>query len=401
MIYIRLLHDPLSQSDTDTRWSSSWARYQKGELREQGRGAVPADSEVVLLAPAQDVHYGALPRLTRQVRKLQQAAPFAIEDELASDLESTHVAIAAPGTDDILDLAAVDKNTMQQWRELAKSSQWKLKGIIPEQSVIPVGSSCLFVFENYVVYKGTECVALDSALFPQLIKNAGWNKNTSKIPVFGMPDQAAALVQQLEQMGCDNFELKAQGIWQDLQYEAAASHRVNLLQGIYAKARKAAPWLFRLPGFLSTTAAFIIIMLVAGSWHQQRLSQYADDLWQMQVAEVKQAFPDVQRVVNPKARVQQRLNSLLLASGQDREGGLLTLLGSVGEALQNVSGVELVSFHYQNNLLEVKLLADGVPELDKLRQKINIIGSNKIQADLGTYTSGENGVESHMQVRGL
>ncbi|MGV6850915.1 MAG: type II secretion system protein GspL [bacterium] len=391
MIYIR-------PSQAEQASSYQWARLNKGTLT-LCDGQIPDNAQVTIIVPAVEVHMSQMACMTRQRHKLVQAAPYVIEDQLAEDLVHVDVGVGSPDQDKQLSIAAIGKQTLKKYQLWAEQNQWKLIAIIPEQSLIKLEEKSVFVLEDVLVFRSEgEIVSLDTALFKQMLQMKKI-KITDIESLYGDKTQAQQLKLYLSELGVEGIQLKATNIWSDFELDEKNPKRINFL---YQQFKQVAPWLFRFGGFSSVSIVVLIIAIASAGWYNNRLTSYADQLWDKQVAVAKTAFPEIKRMTNPRVQAQQSLDTLLLASGQDLEGGVLTLLGSLGEALNAVPDTEILSFSYQNNELEVKLHAQGVPQLDQLRQYINKQkASENIQAVLGNINNGEQGVEGFIRIKQL
>src|SRR5690554_1584731 len=91
-------------------------------------GLIPGDEALFCLAdiPA------------KQSRFINQALPYAVEEQIAQDIDSVHLALGRR-TDDGYQVAAIDNERMAQWVSLFRGWEYvKLEGIFPDAALLPV-----------------------------------------------------------------------------------------------------------------------------------------------------------------------------------------------------------------------------------------------------------------------
>ena len=97
----------------------------------------------------------ALPKMSRA--RLLKAVPFAIEEQLIDDLNTTHIAIGAYQSDGTLPVAIVSHKKMQQW--LALLAEWQItpEAMLPLAFVLPyhAGRGHVHYSESIIARTGT------------------------------------------------------------------------------------------------------------------------------------------------------------------------------------------------------------------------------------------------------
>src|SRR3546814_13140132 len=98
--------------DGELRWlsTSDPARVQRGVP------VVAADDRVWVVMPAEDVLLLSAPRVARSAAQMQQALPYAIEDQLAAAIETQHVAWSPAADPQHVAVAVVSRNRSEERR---------------------------------------------------------------------------------------------------------------------------------------------------------------------------------------------------------------------------------------------------------------------------------------------
>src|SRR5262249_9389650 len=96
------------------------------------------DADTTILVPAQDVllTLAKLPKLS--LRKLRQALPYALEENLLEDITQLHFAIGHRQPDGMLPVAIVAKQKMRQWLDLLDSLNITPARLLPLTLALPL-----------------------------------------------------------------------------------------------------------------------------------------------------------------------------------------------------------------------------------------------------------------------
>jgi general secretion pathway protein L len=175
---------------------------------------------------------------------------------------------------------------------------------------------------------------------------------------------------------------------------AAAAVRpgaLSLLQGEFTRrAGWRAEWQrWRVAAFLAMAA----LALHVGVRGYDLLSLHAEqrrlDAAIEQAARV--ALPDVERIEDARAQVEQRLAG---AGGADPEG-FLGQLAAVAGALAGAPGPRLESLGWRERVLQLQVVAANTDAIARFAQGVNARG---LSADVASTTNSEKGVEAQIQI---
>lgn len=344
------------------------------------------NARVVALAPGESVLLTQAVVPTRNPARLRRALPYAVEDRLAADVDTLHVAAGPRAAGGAIATAVVARSRLEQWLEALRQAGLEPDAIVPEPLALPLeaGTHTLLVENGRVVVRLAEArgfageAALLDAVTPEprcpvVVHEAGearlpevWNGNARR-----QRFQGPALA------------LLARG---------ATDCSLNLMQGDYPPRRHA-----RGTGRLWRVAAALLL-----AWGVLELGLSAFDAWRLErqsrelQASIESVFTETfpgARVVDPRAQMTQQLRTL----GADR-GDALMLLRRVAPALQAQPSVSLQSAEFRDGVLTLALTASSLAELDRLQAAV--AGRPGLRAELGSASASERGVDGRLLVRG-
>ena len=356
-----------------------------------------------LIVPGEAVTLYQMQLPGRAAARWRQAAPYALEERLADGVERTHVALgdapAAPATGGTAatDIAAavIARDVLRGWLDDCRAASVVPAAAIPDMLLLPLyenawtvlgeGQRCLL---RSGPYQGFSC---ENSAFTELLALA-LEASSATLPeqrvCYGnVPDAvtAAAVAAGVTVRSGDAAGTEQAPLALLAASAASRQPQINLLQGEFAArsnrtlTRRTRGW--RLAAALA--AACVVLVLVGKGLQVRELRQQQVLLDEQIEALFRQALPDVRRVVNPRAQLQNRLNQLQAATGQT-SGGFLTLLDAGGRGLRDLPGtatVDLRGLRFGQGQLELllhgrrlqdfDLLERGLQEFEGIRAKFN------------------------------
>ncbi len=103
------------------------------------------------------------------------------------------------------------------------------------------------------------------------------------------------------------------------------------------------------------------------------------------------ALPDVERIEDARAQVEQRL----AGGGAGDPGGLLVQLAAVGGALAGAPGPKLESLGWRDHALELQMIAPNTDSIARFAQGINARG---LTANVASTTNNEKGMQAQVLI---
>ncbi len=322
-----------------------------------------ATTQVVGVVPGGSVTIREIELPARTRRQAEAAAPYALEETLATDVEALHFAVLDWKRGGSTTVAVVERQTMDAWRDaLADLAPDKL---IPEQLLVPLHAQTDYTLarldDGTVFVRGREnaCLSLDEGaveLWWQEIEN----------PHASVAVNDGQLARRLVELG--GTLVHEWDIGRDFQawINADGPPQVvgNLLQGDYiGTERNVSPAGFRVAAAL--LAAALLIRLGADGFEYFALSAQDRELGEQIQSTFRDTFPDVTRIVNPRAQMEQKLREL--KTGSAGAGDFQLLLQAVAKAVPP-SRATLEEITFRDNSMIVTCTTTDFAGLDRLKE---------------------------------
>ena len=355
---------------------------------------------VVLLLPGAEVALAEPELPLRGGARLAQAVPFALEEQLASEVEGLHFAVgrrheAAVGTP----VAAVARPLMERWLGACEDAGIHPDAAYADTAAVPEApNACAVLLDDaslfvrrahsvpYVLDAGSLAAALDLALGVR-------SEAHEHVVFYASPQDYEAHRDLIEGLRARTATLQVkllpEGALPLLAAQAPGGAGVNLLQGSFAPKStlrlRLRPW--RVPAAL---AAGVVLLFFAGQaltfFRMSRAEQRLD----AQIAEVfAQALPG-QPIVDPRAQMQG------LLGGAGSAGALLPSISTLAQAMARAPAARIEALSYRGDALELRVVAPTVEALDAIKQAM-IQGG--VSAELQSATPRGQTVEGRLQLR--
>jgi general secretion pathway protein L len=367
---------------------------------------------IVCLLPGNQVYLnGVTLPVNRNRRKYLQAAPYALEDELAEDLEDLHFALGKEQTlvqaaEDAgknakrvkIPVAVVNKGQLQGWLQRLADAGVKPHTVIPEVLSVPwEDNSWSIVRDHDLAMVRTGAVqgfVCDNSNLDQLLNNA-------------LAD-ADSVPQQIR-MWNYNGPLAAPKLNSDIRIEEitpeqpwlstlARGYRkeqsINLLQGDfsyreeYGKLLK--PW--KIPAIL--LAAFIGLLFISNVIEYNKLKSNSDQLLAEMVAIYQTAFPDARNIPDPRGQMEGKLKEL---AGAGTNTDFLYLLNLASTAISGATGAKITNLVFSSGNLDVELSVSNIQMLDELKQKLDQIPD--VQTEIQSASAEGKEVNGRLRIK--
>ncbi|WP_148862889.1 type II secretion system protein GspL [Marinobacter fonticola] len=353
----------------------------------------------------------------KQARYVRQALPFAVEEQIAQDIDSVHLALGER-SDQGFRVAAIDRQRMAIWHELFDAVQGAdLDSMYPDAALLPANDSrwciCLAGEDTLVAGSRGEWFRMDTAnlgIFSYTLASPGENEVVAEIPIALYGSEAdleaqAHVVAELEKQ--ERLRIAKESLQMaPLELLAHAHHNllcspINLCQGQFeAVDRTGGLWRLWRPAAVIAGLWFVLQVGVEaglGYYHLQesrQLEQQAMSIYRDVFPSDRQATPqNVRRVLEGQLR---------LARQQGPQADFLSLLSQAGAEYSRLGGgqnVQFSSVNYsrQRGELVVELRADSYDRLSALR---SAIGERGLDARIGSVVNDASGARARLTVSG-
>ncbi|KAA1173965.1 type II secretion system protein GspL [Marinobacter salinexigens] len=353
----------------------------------------------------------------KQSRFIQQALPYAVEEQIAQDIDSVHLALGRHGSDGY-GVAVIDQERMAQW--VALFSGWdhiRLDAIYPDAALLPVTEGgwtiCLSGEQVLMASDRGEWLSMQSAnleMFAQTLAVPPTEEVVAEVPMMIYATESDLEFQQTAVSGLSStgrLSVKTETLeLMPLELLAHAHHHhlcqpINLCQGRFAvgadRANPLKPW----KPLIAVAAVWFVLQVALevgmGFYHQKQ----ARELEQQAMVIYRNAFPQDRRTTagNVRRVIQGQLR---VAGAEGPELDFITLMKFTGEQyskLPSNASVDFNSVNYSRNRAElvVDVRADSYERLSTLR---NGLANSGLEAQIGSVVNEADGARGRLTVSG-
>lgn len=396
--------DPVSWIAVDDRGTRR-GPSETGTLDDAARSI--GERSVIVLVPGTDV-LSLVADIPARGSRLLAALPYALEDQLAEDVEDLHFAAGDRLPDGRICAAVVAHERMQDWLGRLSDAGVTAGRLIPDNQGLARTPNTLSLLTdgNVVMFNDGEGVefVLPGVGPADAIAASG----------IGDSDEAAGrnLVAYCDAAVADRYEkdwallrhelasvdvnVLTDGVLPRLAVTAASGAGVNLLQGRYGRKTEITamlrPW--RVAAML--LAGVVLIGFIAKGADYYRLSNEQATLESQFSEEYRRIRPgDSREIADPVGTV----SSLMRTQGSVALGPQL-FLPSVEELARAVAGkasVRIEAISYRAGVVDVRLSAPDIPTVDGIVQGVN--QSGRFTASMQTADRVDDRVNSRIQIR--
>ena len=344
----------------------------KGELEQAA--AMAEGRKVVLLVPAREVFRAHMELPARGRRAAVKGARYALEDQVAGDVEDMHFSFG-PGSGNRLEVAAIDRGRLGDWLGRCSAAGLSPATAYGEGDALPgpPNASVALLEQDAVLVRngGGQFVAAAPEELPALadILCAGLADEDAapfRLVIHCEPQLESAARQAMAGLDGREVELRLleSGVMAHMAAEALSGRGVNLLQGEFRPRGKQRHSLRDLALTLLATALLYPACLALDGWRARNEHQAAAEAVETRLAGL---MPDVAEREALRAEFPRRIAAadLSAATGSD---DFLRLV----KALEDSGGekARVLSLNYGNDAARVQLRAADMKTLEQTRRRM-------------------------------
>ncbi len=362
--------------------------------------------QVTLLVPGEEVLLTHVTLPTRNAAGIARALPYAVEEQLAEDIEQLHFARGAQDPEGEIPVAVIRRQSLDHCLERLAQLGIRPVSACATPLLLPwqEGSWTLLIEDRKALlrYGREQGAELALASLPPLIRRLLREHTTRprlRIWYSGdtPPDTTA-----LEATGCelDSSPVPESGMAM-MAATLVADPPLNLLQGAYGQQGTAS--LKRLGPWRAAIALLVLAGLVqlggAGYDHWQ-LRQEERTLTREIEALYRDAFPDAGKIRRGSLRQQadQKLLELRRQYGRGSDT-FLALLHTSGEVLQKEKELRLEGLNYKGGTLNLRLQGSDLSQFEAFKQKLLQGREREIKVEVLSAISRREGVDGRIMIQ--
>lgn len=399
--------------------SKAVTRHDHGTFAEAAKAAKAAERRrVVMVVAGTELLLNEATVPVSNLAKAIKAIPYALEDQLAQDVEASHFAFGArlPGGD--IPVAVIALDSLDWLLGKSKEVGLVLSELIPEPQALPLEKDRITVMTNAghasVRQSQGSGFSCDAEMLSLLLGNA-WDteSDTEGRDESSAPPSTEEMIWQALHFSCGNdryelrtadgpilmrteVELFSRGIAQAKSRNKKHPY-INLLQGEFGKSEAIGkawkPW--RLPAALAAT---LVAMWGGSTFLQyQTLGNEQQRLQQQQAAVLKAAFPGVRNPQSdPVRQMKSRIKQLSAGAGSIDDGSFIVMMSAVGIALREADKPTVKSMAFRSGKLDIELETSSLQDIDKIKSRLEV--DNKLAADVKSANKDGDRIKARLRV---
>ena len=367
--------------------------------------------KVCVLVPGADVLLTRASVPMRGSTRILQAVPYALEEQIATDVGELHFAVGKREADGRVPVAAVRRGCIDAWLARLSAAGLQPNALLAETAALPAESGTVVLIEgDRAIMRCADSTPLECHVdaLEQVLDVAGVVVAPSEedpaepapaLIVYVSDEDRARHVALIDRLGARAERVDVRSTHGHalhvLAAEAVKPDALNLLQGAYAP-RTALDTLWR-PWRTAAMllAAFVVVTL---GLQAVRLLQLGAREAQLDAAifEVLSSACGVRDLADARVQMQRCLDERL---GHADTGGdvFLEMLGTLSVALGEAPGAQIEQINFRNRVLDLKLT---VPDIDTLERIKGIVAERgALQMDVEQTRPADGKVESQIEIK--
>ncbi|HEX4025145.1 MAG TPA: type II secretion system protein GspL [Steroidobacteraceae bacterium] len=377
------------------------AAPQSGTLSQAASAA--AGARLAVIVPSSDVLMAEVDLPVKSGVRVQQVVPFALEEQLAADIETLHFGLGERDErSGRTAVAVVTRALMDQWLGALSAAGLAPELMCTEAALLPDNPGNVVV-----MLEGDTLCVRRAGLMPQalpaldvgvaLAAALGEDTAADNLIFYASPEDWQRRSAEVEALRSRCASLKVQllnyGPLPLLAPQLPAGRHLNLLSNEYAPKRAfgAGARRWRTAAVL---AAALFLLHVSGLTLQLQLQRHAERTLDDAIGSIaRRAIPGDSGTGEVRERIEQRLLAAQSGAGQ---AGLIPALSVLAQALRSADGAQVQSLSFRDDGLDLKLQAHDAENLERVDQSLR---SNGWQAQLTSGTNAGSAYEGHIQAQ--
>lgn len=376
------------------------AKLSYGSLSEAA--TLAEGKRVVILFDSNFIHLDELELPTKNKQKLLNAVPFALEEDLADDIDDMHFVIANTDHGSTA-VACIDKRHLDTLLDLCRDAKLSVDAVIPDALCLSGDKNqwaLLLSDDNAYLQRGdlvSTCIQRDC--YGDLLKHLLADEESTtpeKLLIF------QAQGEETEQPQDDSLaqtEVIAVAFNEHPIVIFCENYRhamgLNLLQHDYKPVSKGGTQLLRWRLAASLALLWLVVHLAGIGLQSAELESANQQLNARIIETYKTSFPESKRIVNARVQMEQKLKELQSgSSGNDTD--LLSLLSQVHPAFTANKDVSIQSIAYRNQVVDITVTSKNLKSVEAINARLN---KDALKSEIVSSTSEKDTVKGSIRVR--
>jgi len=343
---------------------------------------------------------------SKQRQRILQALPFALEEELAENIENLHFAVGGREAEsEKIAVAVIARSIMDGIIQELQSVNIKADAIIPDFLAVPELAEAWSIF--YCKNKVLVRIAAQSGFSIEkdnllAVLQITLNEYKNQVPKQFIVFKDKKSIHDIDALQVLNIPIKVEShtefalAWL-AKGLADKTPSLNLLQGNYRPVSKTANtwrhWRLTALLLLSLFAMQVTQQII----EYQGLKNQRTEL-DTQIEQIyRQTFPEARRIVNPRVQMEQQLKTLRSQhGGAINDDNFLLLFNQISIPLQQTKGLNIQRIDYRSGQFDIHLEVADWQAWEYLKRKLEALN---LSVEKQSATSNNNVVQSHLRIQ--
>ena len=360
------------------------------------------NQRVIVILDSSSVHLNHVNLPTSNIQKMLRAIPYALEEQIAEDVEDFHFVISKSTTSKGTPVVGIRKDILASLLDNFNQHGIHVDAVIPDALCLPAApeqwSALTYNDKALLQYEANLGTIIDAnnlrILLHSLISHA--EPKPEKL-VFLYPDGSEP----------DNVIDGADDDVEVIQVaynthplvvfcgEYTRAMPLNLLQGEFKPKRKNTGHWYRWRLAASLVAVWLVLYLGMTAIEVNKLKNKNKALSAEITNIYKKTFPQSKRIVNARVQMEQKLKEL--KSGGTSDSQFLALLTSSVETITSQKKITINSINFRNNRMDVGLTGPDLQTVESLNTGLNAV--KEIKSEIVSATSEKNNVKGSIRLQ--
>ena len=397
--------------DPATPGQATWSHVNnQGELTSRittgsldDAAVVAEQHKVTVLLDSTSIHLNHVQLPTSNRSKMLRAIPYALEDQLAEDIEDFHFIIGKTDPHYGTPVAGIRQDTIESLLGEFSQAGISIDAVIPDAICSPAAPDQWTVLfhagKALVQFEALIGTVIDAANLPLLLQ-ASISKAENK------PERIVFFYLDGEEPDPSTEEIDADIEIVKVAYnthplvvfcgEFGKAKSLNLLQGKYKPKRRSTSQWYRWRLAASLAAVWLVLYFGINLFELNRLTTRNLELG-LQIERIyKKSFPESKRIINPRVQMEQKLNEL--RSGGGPQGSqFLTLLSQSASVISDQKDIKVESIDFRNNRMDIGLTGTNLQSVETLNKQLST--NSDLKTEITSATSEKNIVKGSIRLQ--
>ena len=362
--------------------------------------SVTQNANVIVLLPLEQMLLTSVNTRARKHKHLQKAVPFALEDELAEDVENLHFALGQRFGENDFPVAVINKNILDAiLEELSNVNSYPdlltadIFGLPFREGTWSILIENERALVRTAIYQG---FTIDLHNLQQMLTSSlrQAKETPAELNVYCCDDQQTGIKKLNLPISTNELDDCPPGLFADGFDENVC---INLLQSSYKdkdkKHRQVGAW--KVAAILF--GVWIVLSFISVFLDHRRLSKQEEYLDAQIVEIMSQAFPDMDNVSADSARtkMEARLKNFINLTSASSRSDFMELLAMSGESMKQAGKIYIDAVSYREGKLNMSVKSSDVQILDTVKQSLK---SKNYIADIQSANTQGNSVEAKLVI---